>query len=122
MTSSMRSRARVVVSRDLASCGMKGRKADTCWQKGKGKGRKGETEGGKVGFKGKGKDKSGCNGWNGDTHAWNSNTWNLFLQSRSRCASYGCHQTEHGVYVLHSCIKDFLRAGKTNSSFPWQGC
>ena len=59
VTSSTRSRASVVVSRELASCGMKGHKADMCWQKGKGKGGKGDTEGGKVGFKGKEKGKSG---------------------------------------------------------------
>ena len=36
-----------------------------------------------------------------------------------RCTRFSC---EHGVYVLHSCSEDSLCAGKTDSSFPWQGC
>ena len=46
-------------------CGMRGHKADRCWQKGKGKGGKGDWEKGKGGSKGK---------WSNPGHTW-ENSW-----------------------------------------------
>ena len=46
-------------------CGMRGHNADRCWQKGKGKGGKGDWEKGKGGSKGK---------WSNPSHSWH-NSW-----------------------------------------------
>ena len=51
-------------------CGMRGHKVDRCWQKGKGKGGKGDWETGKGGYKGKGWSKGK---WSYPGHTWDSN-------------------------------------------------
>ena len=63
------------------NCGMKGHKADRCWQKGKGKGDKGGGKigsKGKGGFKGKGDGKNGGKGWYNYNSGWNNNGANHY--------------------------------------------
>ena len=52
-------------------CGMRGHKADRCWQKGKGKGGKGDWEKGEGGYKGKRLSKGE---WSNPGHTWD-NSW-----------------------------------------------
>ena len=54
-------------------CGMRGHKADQCWQKRKGKGSKGDWEQGKGGSKGKGWSKGK---WPNPGHTWDSSWYN----------------------------------------------
>ena len=57
-------------------CGMRGHKADRCWQKGKGKGGKGDWETGKGGSKGKGWLKeSGSNSRHMWENPWHHSNW-----------------------------------------------
>ena len=55
-------------------CGMRGHKADRCWQKGKGKGGNGDWETGKGGSKGKGWPKEDLSKsrhtWENSRHVW----------------------------------------------------
>ena len=54
-------------------CGMTGHKADRCWQKGNGKGSKGDLVKGKGGSKGKGWSKGK---WSNSGHSWDSSWYN----------------------------------------------
>ena len=64
-------------------CGMRGHKADRCWQKGNGKGGKGEWETGKDASKGKGWPKgkwsNSCYTWDNSWHSsnWHGKTYDL---------------------------------------------
>ena len=54
-------------------CGMRGHKADRCWERGKGKGSKGDWKKGKDGSKGNGCPKGK---WSNPGHTWDSSWYN----------------------------------------------
>ena len=61
-------------------CGMRGHKADRCWQKGKGKGSKGDWEKGKGGSEGKGWSKGE---WSNPGHTWDSSWYTPHWQGKT---------------------------------------
>ena len=78
-------------------CGMRGHKADRCWQKGKGKGSKGDWEKGEGGSKGKGWSKGE---WSNPGHTWDSSWCN----SHEHRKTYGLEVDPGSAAELVPCL------------------